>query len=177
MLTQMLRLLGDAVAVGVVAALVAALAVVITSRVVGRPLVTRAALTGYAVLLMVVTLWRSGAPSMRVQLVPFESIIDMLTASLSVMGAATSLVAPIALFFPLGALAAMHYPRFPWLATVGIVLLLSLVQEVWQYAVPSLGRVASVDDIILNTVGALAGCSAVWLPRARGWIGGARPGR
>ncbi|MFN3866528.1 MAG: VanZ family protein [Demequina sp.] len=88
-------------------------------------------------------------------LVPFQEIERGLQARGS--SAWLNLVGNVALFAPLGFLAAcLARARFLSRVAAAVVfgLVLSASIEVAQYV---LGRVADIDDIILNTTGALAG--------------------
>ena len=94
-----------------------------------------------------------GAPG--VNLVPFQEI----QRGLNYRGTAAelNLVGNIALFMPLGvAIACLAHGGFwaRWALAIVSGLVLSAAIEVTQY---SLGRVADIDDVILNTSGALAG--------------------
>lgn len=70
----------------------------------------------------------------------------------------TLIIANIALFVPVGAALALHrWRRSPaLLASIG----LSIGAEVMQYATGN-GRVAQIDDVIVNAVGALLGWTLV----------------
>jgi glycopeptide antibiotics resistance protein len=165
MLTQMLRSVGGSVPAALSAGIATALLVVGTARLAKgravRLVLLEAALAGYIMVLMVIVMWPSGSPAMAAQLVPFASIFETATNSVSAQAAVTSLGVPLALFAPAGALSALRYPKRRWVVAAGATLVVSLVQEVIQALLPSLGRVASVDDIILNVAGALVGCGAV----------------
>ena len=63
-------------------------------------------------------------------------------------------------------------PRLGALQTTGICVAAALLIEVLQFALPT-GRVASVSDVLLNSVGAaaVATVSVLWLrPRAERWV-------
>ena len=75
-------------------------------------------------------------------------------------------IANVALFIPVGLAFALQ--RWSMRRALVVAAALSVVSETMQYATDS-GRVAQVDDVIVNTVGALIGFVAVrWLVQERG---------
>lgn len=137
---------------------------VITIR---RP-VTIVLLLATTALIVAVTLWMSGRSYSKVDPVPFEDIRHLShriaerpvsTHLLAVM--VIPIVANILLFVPWGFLLfiALYSVRRPTLQTYVLTVLLGFtftcVIEGWQYFLPD--RVADINDIIWNTIGALLG--------------------
>lgn len=137
---------------------------VITIR---RP-VTILLLLATTALIVAATLWMSGRSYSKVDPVPFEDIRH-LSHRIAERPVSTHLLAvmviPIAanvlLFVPWGFLLfiALYSVRRPTLQTYVLTVLLGFTFtcgiEAWQYFLPS--RVADVNDIIWNTIGALLG--------------------
>jgi glycopeptide antibiotics resistance protein len=98
-------------------------------------------------------------------LVPFASTSRIAASSVDALVAVRILLGNVLLFVPVGFFVALyrrssHPLRSALVASLG----LSLVVEVTQAALP-LGRVANVDDVILNVAGGLIGAIvalAVW---------------
>lgn len=115
----------------------------------------------------------------RLQLVPFQFVRDIMreTAGLGVVGTLTSgvtlqVVFNVALFVPFGLLVRRFGGR-SWVTTTLLGLLASLVIDVTQgTAIWGLFdcayRVADVDDLLANTLGALVG--ALLAPRFLAWL-------
>ena len=83
------------------------------------------------------------------------------------------LVLNTALFLPLGALIAVNFPRSV-LAVSGIGFGLSVAGELTQLSgswglYPCAYRQFSLEDILLNTIGATLGALVVWIARKRPW--------
>jgi glycopeptide antibiotics resistance protein len=122
---------------------------------------------------------RMGTPASEVNLRPFDHKVRAIKALLASdypsarRSARTYLfvdvLGNIAVFVPLGAaLAVATSPPGPkrrfggrwWLRMIGVGLLLSLGIELFQLAIPS--RATDVDDVILNTLGAMLGAIVAW---------------
>lgn len=65
-----------------------------------------------------------------------------------------------ALFAPLGTLLRARFPALTVVGAVAMSAALSVTIEVTQYILPT-GRVADINDVIVNTIGALLGAVAV----------------
>jgi len=81
----------------------------------------------------------------------------------------------VALFIPLGVLIPLVWPRRRFWSGLQIALAVSISIEVLQYlSRPWSNRLADVNDVILNVVGAALGLAVVsvlrWRPRARAEI-------
>ena len=63
----------------------------------------------------------------------------------------------VLLFLPMGFFLRLLWPRLGVVRTAGLGLAISLVVELWQMVI---GRSLDANDLILNTVGTLAGCLA-----------------
>lgn len=96
-----------------------------------------------------------GGPTVR--LVPFVDMVDTLTSSVAVSVAARLVGMNVILFVPLGFVLAFRRGRIRP-AVVGS-LLVSVAIESLQAVLP-LSRTANVDDLILNTIGAVIGAAA-----------------
>lgn len=122
------------------------------------------AFLGVAVVTLPPSLVAGGASG--VELVPLVDTVDALTSSVSVNVALRIVGMAVVLFVPLGFLIALRFNSF-WSA-VGISLLTSVTIEVLQGIVPAVTRVAHVDDVILNTLGATLGAAVAEVtPRIR----------
>ncbi|MBB5917648.1 hypothetical protein BJY24_006560 [Nocardia transvalensis] len=78
--------------------------------------------------------------------------------------------ANIAVFLPLGFLLPLRFPRFAGVLRMAVLgAVLSAALEVAQYVL-DLGRVSSVDDVLMNAAGAGIGAALarVWRTRPRG---------
>lgn len=97
-----------------------------------------------------------------VQLLPFGDVVDALTPPVDAEKLLTE-TANVLLFVPLGAVLGLRGFRLG--ATAAIGLGLSAVVELTQLVLVS-GRTTSVDDLLLNTLGAVVGALLVarWLP-------------
>jgi glycopeptide antibiotics resistance protein len=95
-----------------------------------------------------------------VELVPFQSIVPLLTDSVSWEVPAAQIGGNVLLFVPLGVLLAAQQPTGSGARRVKRAGLIAagaaVVIELAQYAV-GFGRVASVDDVILAVAGTLDG--------------------
>ncbi|MEW1904205.1 MULTISPECIES: VanZ family protein [unclassified Streptomyces] len=112
---------------------------------------------------LLITLSHGYGTENRISAVPFREILDASAhadVDLSDV-AAVNLVGNVLLLVPFGAAAAFVWPgRRRVLKTALTAAALSLTVEVAQYAL-SLGRVTSVDDVLLNTSGAALGAFLV----------------
>ncbi|WP_053648239.1 MULTISPECIES: VanZ family protein [unclassified Streptomyces] len=129
---------------------------------------------------LLVTLSHGYGTEGRISAVPFREILDASAhADVDLSDVrAVNLVGNVLLLVPFGAAAAFVWPgRRRVLKTALTGAALSLTVEVAQYAL-ALGRVTSVDDVLLNTSGAALGAVLVrrWNRRARPERPG-RPGR
>ncbi|MFE0776103.1 VanZ family protein, partial [Streptomyces sp. NPDC058861] len=108
---------------------------------------------------LLITLSHGYGTENRISAVPFREILDASAhadVDLSDV-AAVNLIGNALLLVPFGAAAAFVWPdRRRVLKTALTAAALSLTVEVAQYAL-SLGRVTSVDDVLLNTAGAALG--------------------
>lgn len=127
--------------------------------------------------------WCATNPGRRLQLTPFAFVDDIVreTAGLPLGARVTSFAAlqvvfNVVLFVPLGALVRRYFHKnMLWVAASGLVV--SLVIEATQFTglwgIYSCSyRVADVDDVMLNTVGAVLGGLLApallwWMPKAR----------
>jgi glycopeptide antibiotics resistance protein len=102
----------------------------------------------------------SGPQPDRINLLPFRDQLWALQGQVEPAIAATTLVANVALFVPLGAaLAARHSETSGW-RTVGMAAGVSVAVEAAQ-AVMNIGRLADITDVLANTAGAALGV-ALW---------------
>ncbi|MFC8492802.1 VanZ family protein [Streptomyces sp. NPDC057235] len=112
---------------------------------------------------LLITLSHGYGTENRISAVPFREILDASAhadVDLSDV-AAVNLIGNVLLLVPFGAAAAFVWPdRRRVLKTALTAAALSLTVEVAQYAL-SLGRVTSVDDVLLNTAGAALGAFLV----------------
>ncbi len=89
-------------------------------------------------------------------LVPLKTILPYLTGYPNWIVARNNLLGNIILFMPLGFLLALFYRPISWKGILGIAVALSFCIEILQLVL----RAGSfdVDDILLNTFGAVVGC-------------------
>jgi len=89
----------------------------------------------------------------RLQLVPFEDLVEVLAGDDLLVQLGGNLL----IFAVAGALLPVRFALGGWWRTIGIVTALgataSIAMEAMQYAL-SIGRVASIDDVLLNALGA-----------------------
>ena len=98
-------------------------------------------------------------PSRTLEWWPTESVA--LFSQPTLLGWSQAL-ANIVLLAPLGALAPLRFERLrPFRRLATAALLTSLGIEVAQLVLP-LGRVSSVDDLLMNTMGGMAGAIVTW---------------
>lgn len=105
-------------------------------------------------------------------LTPFASISDTLSSPLSTSGRVFILGGNLLLLVPLAVLVALVVRRRHVIAKIALTAFLaSLAIEVTQFLLPS-GRSADVDDVILNTGGALLAAMIIVrvAPRTVGWF-------
>ena len=117
-------------------------------------------------------LWMLLAPragGSRIDPVPFHDLIDLLSDSDAAAQIAGNLLAFAAVGFFLPIRRRLARPALVPLAVALIVAGLSLAVEVLQFVL-DIGRVASVDDILLNVAGAVVACvaSVAWWRSRRG---------
>jgi len=94
----------------------------------------------------------------RVQLVPFGDLVDFWAASPGTL--AIQVLGNLTVFAAAGFLAPLRRPEHvPVRRVLARAALASALSEALQWAL-SLGRVSSVDDVLLNATGAAIGC---WL--------------
>jgi len=128
----------------------------------------RLALVGYVAALLVITL-SGGRSSGGVNLVPFAGITEELSNVNRELGVA-NIAGNVLLFVPLPILARLTWvPSWPraFACGVGLSVAIELVQL-------GAGRSADIDDVLLNSAGALLGASAGW---AVGTVAGRRRAR
>lgn len=117
---------------------------------------------------------RTGGENLQVNLIPFHSYREVLAGGNPEIYRSNFMNA--VLFYPAGLLATALLPeKWPgWIKCVLVVLAfgaLSVGIEYVQYTY-ALGR-CEIDDVIHNTVGALAGSlAALWMPSLLVWLGG-----
>jgi glycopeptide antibiotics resistance protein len=93
----------------------------------------------------------------NIQLVPLVSIYDVLFNSVDISVPICILGFNILLFIPFGFFMAWEISSFNLARrTLFIGTSLSIVVEILQFLLP-IGRIANVDDVILNTIGTLMG--------------------
>jgi glycopeptide antibiotics resistance protein len=98
--------------------------------------------------------------------VPFRTIRFYLVGRFGLMKAGVNLIGNVVLLIPVGFLAGFIHPRMTWLQSMFVGLVLSTAIEAVQ-GVFRLG-IVDVDDVILNTLGVLAGHALfVWLAKGR----------
>lgn len=85
-----------------------------------------------------------------VNLVPFRTLLPETADRFSLF----NLLGNCLVFVPLGFLPAMLFRSFSWRRALGTGLCLTVFIELWQLAV---GRACDIDDVLLNTLGVLAG--------------------
>ncbi|QLY29495.1 VanZ family protein [Nocardia huaxiensis] len=89
--------------------------------------------------------------------VPLRDLVATLTDSAS--AAVVQVGANLILFVPLGFLLPLRFPRFAGAARMFAVgALISATLEIAQYAL-DIGRVSSVDDVLMNATGAAVGAA------------------
>lgn len=103
----------------------------------------------------------AGAPA-SVNLTPGETISNYLRFGDDLLSA-RNLGLNVALFVPFG-LGLALWRRWGMLRVVPLGLLLSVLVEATQYVLP-LGRAVDVDDVVLNTLGAMLGALTVVVVR------------
>ena len=127
--------------------------------------IARVLLVAYLAVLLDLTLWQFPQPHPEPNPIPFLSIRHDLARHNT--EAFVNLIGNIVAFLPVGILVPPSASRVAWTAArvAGVALALSLAIEVAQY----LGgrRVADVDDLILNTLGGLAGWGLLSIGLAR----------
>jgi glycopeptide antibiotics resistance protein len=97
---------------------------------------------------------------------PFKTIRAYLMGRFSLMKAGVNLIGNIVLLVPVGFLAGMIHPRMTWGQSLAVGLAVSISIEAIQ-GIFRLG-IVDVDDVILNTLGVLAGHALfVWLAKRR----------
>jgi glycopeptide antibiotics resistance protein len=143
-------------------------------NVIGRRTVLDALLVLSILLILVVTLPpQPGLGGRRVSLVPFR---DTWLAIRKVTVADTDLLAVLGnllLFAPFGSVASIRWPSLARLSRMAVVAaLFSILLEVVQYFMG--GRSSSIDDVLLNTGGAVLG-ALVARPRPK-WPAEPGPG-
>ena len=108
------------------------------------------------------SLWTSGWPAdYRPQLVPFEGIRVEFQAS--PVGELDDLFGNVLLFAPLGFLLPLLVPAIRrWWQVLAVGAGISLLIELYQLLWP-LVRKASVDDVLMNSLGAVVGFAALRL--------------
>ena len=108
------------------------------------------------------SLWTSGWPAdYRPQLVPFEGILQEL--EWTPLETLAELSGNVLLFAPLGFLLPLLVPTMRrWWQALAVGAGVSLLIELYQLAWPGV-RKASVDDVLLNALGALLGFAALRL--------------
>ncbi len=157
------------IGVGALAALVMGAVVVVTVAMLATPrerrgsvgrLLLRLTLVGYVAALLVVTL--SGGSAGGVNVVPLAGIRAQLGNVNRELGIA-NIVGNVLMFVPVPVLArATWVPSWPLAFAAGAGL--SLAIEATQLFA---GRSADIDDVLLNSAGALLGAAAGWAVRTR----------
>jgi glycopeptide antibiotics resistance protein len=136
-----------------------------------RPLAPRWVFQGCLLIYVVALAWvtlrpRPSSFQPPAEWIPFNNIINVLREGRSVSYEdAGQLLGNIALFVPFGWLVPMLWPRLRsfWMIVI-LAAATSLAIEVAQWLF-LFGRQSSVDDVILNTVGALVGAVMFFAPR------------
>jgi glycopeptide antibiotics resistance protein len=114
-----------------------------------------------AVLTLLPIAWFGRPDDYRPQLVPFEGILVELEES--PLGALADLFGNVLLFAPLGFLLPLLIPAIRrWWQALAVGAGISLLIELYQLTWP-LVRKASVDDLLMNTLGAVLGFAALRL--------------
>ncbi|WP_182886490.1 VanZ family protein [Microbispora sp. H10885] len=112
-----------------------------------------------------------------VQLIPLVDLADQITR-MAPGAAFVQVVGNLLVFAALGAMLPVRSARFASLAAVAaLAATASLTVETLQYAL-RLGRVSSVDDVILNTAGAVLAALATrrwWMPKPTAGENAVRP--
>ncbi|WP_432944937.1 VanZ family protein [Kribbella sp. CA-253562] len=162
-MAQLWRTFGDLVPVLilVVAALAVTIPLIARTSPRRRRTVFSVLYAGWAICVGAVTLApAAGQRGRAVELVPFQSIVTLLTDSVSWEVAAAQIGGNVLLFVPLGVLLEAQRPSSSVARRVkraGLIASGAAVGiELVQYAV-GFGRVASIDDVILAVAGALVG--------------------
>lgn len=111
---------------------------------------------GWADGMLTIQRWNGGPPNYK----PFYMIRLMLFRAKDPVYRAVNLLGNVAIFLPLGVLPPLLWPRWrkgcAILLGMGVSIFIELVQ-------PLVGRTRDVDDLILNTLGALLGWLIVLL--------------
>ena len=127
-----------------------------------RAIVWSAAIVGWAAAVAYITLVAgitTSTGSRPVELVPGGGIVQLLTDSVSVEVPLVQIGGNAVLFAPFGVLLALRH-SISITRCIGWAALASVAIEATQFAF-ALGRVASVDDVLVNTLGAVAGFALV----------------
>ncbi|MFB7874391.1 VanZ family protein [Nocardia sp. NPDC056064] len=110
-----------------------------------------------------------------VSLVPLRDLVDTLGAAPSTI--LVQVGANVAVFVPLGFLLPLRFPRWSSVARMTLVgAAASSVLEIAQYVL-DLGRVSSIDDVLMNAAGAGLGAWLAAVHRARRRAGRSRSDR
>lgn len=126
----------------------------------------------YVAALWGVTLGRAGSGARAFQWMPFSIIIEYANAKTTIGGLLKNLLGSFAAYIPLGILLPCLFPRLSLKKAVLVGFLMSLGRELIQYAA-AIG-VADIDDLILNTLGTLAGAGIYYGLLRAGTIQSAR---
>lgn len=108
----------------------------------------------------------SDNPEKVTQFEPFRSIIDTYQYATD-YAFFNAIVMNIVLFIPFSLFLYLMSKRL--ILTLFISILLSITIEVLQYILP-IGRISNVDDVILNTTGAIIGCLVGLILRVFGHV-------
>lgn len=129
------------------------------ARAVGKSLLDVATVASTAPILAVTLAIGAGAHT-EVSLVPFADMFG--SQALSTTWLYQNL-GNMALFAPLGALAPLAFAQrlAAWWRVGAVAMGLSVTIETCQYLM-QIGRAVSVDDVLLNTAGALVGAACTW---------------
>ena len=124
----------------------------------GHPHPTRTALADLGIVIGTAPwIWMILTPApgpSGLSLIPFNDLADVLRAPASTV--LTQVGGNLLVFFALGALLPLRSARFASALRVALVAAsASLIVEILQYGL-SLGRLSSVDDVLINTAGAIA---------------------
>lgn len=122
------------------------------------------AVVGSLLAIPLLTLQPTGGQQLPASWVPLRGTAEVWRLSGDPLVVARILGLNIALFVPLGAGVALLRPGLVRAAVVGASV--STVVEVLQLVLPT-GRVTDIDDVLLNTAGAVIGAAAVAAMRSR----------